>query len=165
MLINIQDWTFSVDTDATVAFSSNKLTDQCQCGYCRNYYHTIDHAYPALRSFLADFGVYADAPDELMPFEPTLYSATFCVSGSILHYGTSHLKIDGMEIRVIDENDLDFPTRCPKPFFALSTSVFEVPWVLDEDMNEVVSPANEPEYLERMWKKLLDAAPSELMQS
>ena len=32
-------------------------------------------------------------------------------------------------------------------------------WLLDEDMDEVISPANEPEYLQRMWDRLLQNAP------
>ena len=99
MLITVQEWIFSVDTEITSAFSSNKLADQCQCGYCRNFCAAINKTFPELRTFLADFGVYVEAPDELMPFEPTLYAATFCISGTILQHGASFIKIGDLEIR------------------------------------------------------------------
>ena len=48
-----------------------------------------------------------------------------------------------------------------KPFFVFTTGLLDLPWVLDEDMDEVISPANEPEYLQRMMNRLLENTDSE----
>lgn len=39
--------------------------------------------------------------------------------------------------------------------FMLEVGEMVLPWVLEEDMDEVISPANEPEFLEKMYRKLL----------
>ena len=31
----------------------------------------------------------------------------------------------------------------------------ELPWVMEEDPDEVISPANEPEFLEKMYRKVM----------
>ena len=40
--------------------------------------------------------------------------------------------------------------------FKLEVGEIPMPWVLEEDMNEIISPANEPECLERMYKRLIE---------
>lgn len=165
MIFKAGDWSLSVDTEQTMAYCSQKLPEHCQCGYCRNFYAAIDLACPKLRPVLAKFGVHIETPDELMPFEPTLFEATYCICGSILQRGASAMSVNGVHFKVLDQTELDFETECPKPYFALVTPVLELPWVLEEDMDEVISPANEPEYLQRMWRKLLDNAPDEIMLS
>ena len=40
-------------------------------------------------------------------------------------------------------------------FFVLTTGLLDLPWMLEEDMDEVISTANEPEYMERMMNRLL----------
>lgn len=159
MVFTIDDWILQVDIEKTLLYSGQILQDHCQCGYCRNYYSAIDSVYPELRPFLERFGSHVETPDELMPFEPTLYEATYCICGCILQHGTSPVALGRLNITVVES--LDFTTECPLPCFGLVTSVMELPWVLDEGMDEVVSPANEPEYLQRMWSKLLQQAPED----
>lgn len=161
MIFAVGDWKLDVDIEQTMSVCSKNLPDHCQCGYCRNFYAAIDIVHPKLRPFLSELGMHVETPDELMPFEPTLYEATYCICGRILESGTSPIELDGLRMRVLEEEELDYETHFPKPCFALVSNKIELPWILDEDMDEVISPANEPEYLQRMWTKLLNEAPED----
>lgn len=156
MLLQISDWLFDLNLQETMDYSTNILADHCQCGYCRNFYQTIDSSYPQLRPFLAQFGMHPETPEEMMPFEPTLCMASYCVSGKVIQRGNSPLEIDRIVFSVEDQESTDYDTTCPTPYFVLRTGYLELPWVLEEDMDEVISPANEPEYLLRMQRKLLE---------
>ena len=158
MIAQIDDWIFDLDLDATMIYSANILSDHCQCGYCRNFYATIDTAYPQLRPFLAQFGTNPETPEEMMPFEPTVCMASYCISGKVLHWGITPLQIEGITFSIDRQEDADYETACPSPYFVIRTGYLELPWVLDEDMDEVISPANEPEYMQRMMNRLLENA-------
>ena len=45
-----------------------------------------------------------------------------------------------------------------EPHFVLSLEELEIFWVLDEPLKDVVSPANEPPFLKKMWQRLLGKA-------
>ncbi len=100
-----------------------------------------------------------------MPFEPTVYEASYCISGSILQKGTQPIILDGVCVVVLSSEETDYETRCPDPWFVLRCGYLELPWVLSEDMDQVVSPANEPEYLQRMWTRLLENASEDTFRS
>ncbi|MBQ6840188.1 MAG: hypothetical protein IJO45_05810 [Oscillospiraceae bacterium] len=159
MIISIQDWIFDVDVDATANYCSDVIADPCVCGYCRNFRSAVKEAYPSLDPLLSRFGSRVDAPEELMPYEPTVFEGSYCISGVILKTGTEELRCDKCSLSVLTAEQTDYETACPRPYFVLRTNSLELPWVLAEDMDEVVSPANEPEYLERMWDRLLQNAP------
>jgi len=36
----------------------------------------------------------------------------------------------------------------------LEVGEMQLPWVMHEDPDEVISPANEPEFLEKMYRKM-----------
>ena len=162
MRLQVSDWIFDVDISATMEYSAAVWEDQCTCGYCRNFYETLNQTYPQLAPFLKDFGMNSLTPEELSPIEPTLYMVSYCVSGTILKNGIFPIDIGGVVLTVSthDHNPLYKPPF-GKPFFVLTTGLLELPWVLEEDMNEVISPANEPEYLQRMMNRLLENADSE----
>jgi hypothetical protein len=42
------------------------------------------------------------------------------------------------------------------PHFVLSLEELELPWRLEEPLKDVISPANEPSFLKKMWDRLLD---------
>ena len=42
-----------------------------------------------------------------------------------------------------------------KEFFMIEVGEMELPWVMEEDPDEVISPANEPEFLEKMYRKVM----------
>ena len=150
--IQLADWLFSVDPEATMAHTMKCASDHCLCAYCRNFYETVDLAHPTLRPFLARFGINLEGPSELMPLEPTLMAAAYRVTGEILSVGTQHLHVDGVPIR---------PEPAENGTFFLWAGEMPLPWNQDEPMEEVVSPANQPEFLERMFQKVLQWYPSD----
>lgn len=160
MILQIDDWKFDVDIDRTMAYSAAEAAEHCDCAYCRNFYAAIDGSFPKLRPFLAQFGLNIEAPDELMPFTATNMMVLYAVSGSILQYGKSPIMACDVRIEPEPWDVLVIPTECPKPNFVLSVGAFDLPWVLDEPLveEEIVSPANEPPFLQKMWNKLLGRA-------
>ena len=155
MLISFADWQLDVDIALTMTLSSSQAKEHCTCGYCKNYYVGLDRHYPTIRPFLAKFGLDAEAPDELCPFEPTIYEATYIVQGEILCTGIQALRIDNVPLYICSAEQADLCTEHPKPYFALRIGLLELPWQLPEPMDQVVSPANEQEFLDRMQQKLL----------
>ncbi len=141
MILEIADWRFSVDVEATRERTSRYSFEHCQCTYCKNFYETIDQAHPYLRQALDAFGIHLEGPSELMPFEPTLILACYRVDGTIQKWGNSHLMLNG--IPIVPENG-DAET------FLLWVGELEIPWIQKEAAEDVVSPANLPEFLERM---------------
>ena len=157
MILKIDDWIFDVDISATMEYSANEAAGHCTCGYCRNFYATVDTVYPELRPFLAQFGVDIEAPDELMPYDGVneiVCDGFYAVSGRILQVGKKPLEAADIEIHPEQHNTLHINTSCPSPYFFLNFEKLTLPWVLGEPMEEVVSPANEPSFLKRMWDRL-----------
>jgi len=141
VIIQIADWTFSVDVEETYSHTLRNASDHCECGYCRNYYDCVDMVYPNLRKFLSQLGVVLEGPSELMPFEPTLLLACYRVCGEVLVWGQESLFADVLPVSVgVGENGT----------FLLWIGEIPLPWGRDEPVNEVVSPANTPEFMYRM---------------
>lgn len=166
MILEIADWVFDVDIPATMAYSAGVWEDHCTCGYCRNFYETLDSAYPSLKPFLKQFGMNSLTPEEMSPIEPTLCMVSYCISGTIVKRGV--YPVDTGEVVFTVSTHAQNPLYEPpfgKPFVVLTTGLLELPWVLDEDMDEVISPANEPEYMQRMMNRLLENADAETMLS
>lgn len=158
MLIHIQEWILDVDIDATMKYSSELFAEHCECGYCRNYYSTVCDIYPELNTLLTKLGINHESPVDFLPIEPTLCIISYALCGSIVKHGSQWIAIGEAMVSFQESNLLDYELSCGEPYFVLTTSALRLPWVLEEDMDEVISPANEPECLERMWKKLLDNA-------
>lgn len=153
MILRLGDWVLDADIPATMERSGRHASDHCQCGYCRNFYETIDGVYPSVRPFFAQFGVDIEGPDEFCPYEPNICEATYVVHGQILQNGSQNISVDGIPILISAQLDLDHTP--PQPSFGITIGLMELPWVLDEPMEDVISPANDPACLDRMWKKLL----------
>lgn len=141
MILKIADWRFWVDVQATSQRTEKYSTDHCTCAYCKNYYDTVEETYPALREFLDHFGIHMSGPCELMPFEPTLMLACYRVDGQILQWGREELYADGVSV-MVEAGD--------EETFLLWVGEAELPWVQPENMEDVISPANLPEFMERM---------------
>ena len=141
MILSFDDWVFRVDLEATREHTTSNALDHCTCAYCRNYYETVAMTYPGLRRFLEGFGVDMNGPSELMPFEPTYLLACYRVRGKILSYGGNPLNADGIQIS---------PEPAGEDSFFLWVGELRVPWIQDEPEDDVVSPANLPEFLDRM---------------
>ena len=145
MILNIDDWKFEVNLEDTRVHSSFSASRHCTCAYCENYYRGVGYAAPNLRRFLADFGVDIEGPVEMYPFEPTICLTAYRVTGRILTYGAGPIMVDNVPV---------LPTPEDERQFKLEVGEIGLPWVMLEDPDEVVSPANEPEFLERMYEKL-----------
>ena len=165
MLIELADWKLEVDVPLTMTLSGAQAREHCTCGYCTNFYASIDRRYPTLRSFLSQFGIDVEGPDELCPFEPTIYEATYVIQGHIVKRGRQRLYFEDIPLVLCSASESDVYTEHPMPYFTLSVGLLELPWVLSEPMSEVVSPANEKEFMERMQIKLLQRLESEQVLS
>ena len=141
MILNIFDWSFDVDIEATEVHTTKNSADHCTCAYCKNYYEAVHRTYPELVAFLGQFGVNIFGPSELMPFEPTYLLACYRIHGSILQWGCKALSAGDVRITV---------ETADNGTFFLWVGEMELPWLQEEDCDEVVSPANLPEFLERM---------------
>lgn len=165
MILKIEDWEFDTDMERTMEHSAQEAAEHCDCAYCRNFYAAVDTAYPELRPFLTQFGLDIEAPEELMPFEPTNVLCAYAVEGRILRFGQQMTHIGGIPIYGENPQDAMINVRCKTPYFILWVGSMELPWVLDEPMEETVSPANEPSFLKKMWDRLLGRAPKSNIES
>ena len=143
MIIKLGDWRFQVDVEATAERSRKYSYEHCQCAYCKNFYDAVDVAHPGLRPVMEQFGVHLEGPIELMPFEPTFMLACYRVDGHILQWGKSRLSVKGVPI---------IPEAGDQDTFLLWVGELQLPWLQDEAVEDVVSPANFPEFMERMRK-------------
>ena len=141
MILKLGDWKFRVNAQATAERTRRYSYEHCQCGYCKNFYDAIDIAYPELRPVMEHFGVNLEGPCELMPFEPTLMLACYRVDGQILQWGRDRLSVKGVTL---------LPEAADEETFLLWVGEVQLPWLQKEPVEEVVSPANLPEFLERM---------------
>ena len=159
MTISVADWIFDVDIASTMSYSAKVWENHCTCGYCRNFYETMNTEYPLTKAFLKKFGMNSLTPEEMSPIEPTLCILSYCICGTVVKRGI--YPIDSGDVVFSVTTDAQNPLYEPsfgKPFFVLTTGLLELPWVLDENMDEVISPANEPEYMQRMMNRLLENA-------
>lgn len=146
MVLQVDDWVFRVDLERTKEHSSFVSSEHCTCSYCENYYRTVSMVYPDLKAFLGKFGIFIEGPSEMYPIEPTLYLAGYRVFGEIVTYGMGPIMVSGVPVTAEPVDEFHF---------MLEIGEIPLPWVLSEDPNEVISPANEPEFLEKMYRKLL----------
>ena len=141
MILKAADWQFRVQVAENREKTKEYSLDHCTCPYCQNYYDTVEAAYPAVKAFLDSFGLTMHGPVEVMPFEPTLFLACYRVQGQILQWGNTPLIANGISI---------VPEYRDEETFHLWVGEMELPWVQNIDPEDVVSPANLPEFLARM---------------
>lgn len=128
-------------------YSAKEAAEHCDCAYCRNFYAAVDSTYPELRPFLAQFGVDIEAPEELMPYTPVDCEGAYFVFGRILCPGNYEIDIGRAHVLAQACED--------RNGFLIQVMDMHFPWVLDEPMVDVISPANEPSFLKKMWERLL----------
>ena len=141
MQVTIGDWIFQVDVEATFRTTTQNSKDHCTCGYCRNYYEAAPLACPELPGFLAQFGVEFHGPSEVMPFMPTCVLVCYRVQGQILRFGSSPIYAGEVLIT---------PEEADEHSFFLWAGEMMLPWLQQEPEEDVVSPANLPEFMDRM---------------
>ncbi len=148
-------WRFDADVETTRAYADKELTQHCNCGYCRNFYMTVDEKYPNLRPFLSRFGANIEAPDELIPYNPTEYSAAYCVKGTLETSGASPIRVDGLAVTAESGTRSTVNTGLEMPYFVLLIPDMRLPWALDEPPEDVISPANEPGFIQKIVNRFL----------
>ena len=141
MIFEIADWRFSVDIEATHRNTVRNASGHCECAYCKNYYEALPATYPGLCAALARFGIDPMGPCELMPFTPSVMLACYRINGTIRQWGIQELAMGTVSIT---------PEAEGEDTFLLWVGELELPWTQQESPEEVVSPANLPEFLERM---------------
>lgn len=160
MLLEIDDWKFDVDVEYTRKY--NQTIEQCQYVYDRNYYTAVDQVIPALRSFLAQFGVDAARPEEIFSVEqeeePVDYISWYTVKGKILQLGGYEIDIGPVHIIPRQRNEVMLPNPdCdkddPDSWFVLSVLDIALPWVLDEPMPKSLPPAKT--WLDKLLDRIL----------
>lgn len=153
MILQIDDWKFDIDLTRTIEYSVKETVEHCDCAYCRNFYETVDSHLPQLRPFLAQFGLNVEAPDEMLPVicDMLLYDPTYKVYGKILQFGCNKMRAGLCNIIARAEDE-------KADYFWLDCFEVLLPWNLDEPLRDVISTANEPSRLERMWQKFLGKA-------
>ena len=105
---------------------------------------------------MESFGINLEGPCELMPFEPTLMLACYRVDGEILHWGKSQLFVKGVQL---------LPEAGDDKTFLLWVGEVKLPWLQEEKVEDVVSPANLPEFIERMNEILFQRYGEEMLYS
>lgn len=168
MIVAIDDWKFDIDMERTMEYSAAEAAEHCDCAYCRNFYAAVDDHCPELRPLLARFGIDVEGPDALYPYDAhkdrILYEGEYVVFGAILQQGKKPINFAGANAFVIwptAESGYGFS----ESHFVLSLEGVEMEWVLDEPIKDVISPANEPSFLNKMWDRLLDKAENSNIQS
>ena len=146
MIFELADWRFEVNVEETRRLTTKNAADHCECAYCKNYYEALSATYPGLCVALSRLGINPMGPSELMPFTPTLFLACYQIQGKILCWGKSALAVNAIPI---------VPEAADEDSLYLWVGEMELPWIQEEPAEEVSSPANLPEFLERMqlmWK-------------
>ena len=162
MIIKIDDWVFDVDIAATMAYSAAEAAAHCDCGFCRNFYAALDCHYGEVRPFLAQFGIDAESPDAMSPVPYSDshlgYDPEYIVIGKLLQKGNFEIPCGNASILAETPGKDTYPyDRLPKgtECFMLYVLDLTLPWVLDEPLDTVQSPANDPSLVSRLLDKLL----------
>ena len=157
MILVLGDAQFDIDLEKTMDYYAREGEERCDCAYCRNFSAAVDRLYPNLRKFLSQFGIDIATPDSSMPYDypnEMWYENVYCVAGNILKGEMYSFTVDGVEVYACK----DVPhtnAACSDAHFFLCVGMIILPWVLEEPMHDVLSPANEPSFLRKMWDKLL----------
>ena len=161
MILSIDDWIFDTDVTATMAYSAQEAAEHCDCGYCRNFYAAVDSVYPELRPFLTQFGIDVEAPDCMSPIpyseEAGGYDPEYIVIGRLVQQGSFEIDMGKLHILAEVPKKGAYPyDRLPKgtPCFMLYVNNMILPWVLNEPMDTVESPANDPSLISELLDKL-----------
>lgn len=131
MRLQIDDWLFDVDLEATRAYSVQESSGHCDCASCCNFYAAVDAYVPQLRPFLAQFGLQIDAPDRMSPMQYSLervdYDPMYYVAGSIVEKGSTAMVVGNVRILADQTDALINGRSC----FALNIDALSLPWLLD----------------------------------
>ena len=101
---------------------------------------------------MEQFGLRLDAPDEMIALTPTLCSNYYAVCGSILEGGAEPITVDGITVEPQLSGEAMVNTTLD-PVFFLYVGCMELPWVLDEPMEQADSPAKRKNPIQRLLSR------------
>ena len=150
MILEIDGWKFQVFDVTTRKHYAREVAEHCTCATCRNFYQTVDQVYPELRPFLARFGVHVEAPDEMTAPIQTMCDCYYAVCGKILETGESEITVGSTKVFPQTSEEAMVNTEMDEPYFFLFISPLNVPWILDEPMEEPDTPEKKQNTIARI---------------
>ena len=153
MILEIDGWKFQIFDVTTRKHYAREVAEHCTCSTCRNFYQTVDQIYPEVRPFLAQFGVHVEAPEEMMAPVQTMCDCYYTVCGKILEEGDEAISVGNTKVYPQTWEKAGVNTYMEKPYFFLLVSTMNVPWVLDEPMEEIYAPEKKRSIISRILEK------------
>ena len=153
MILEIDGWKFQIFDVATRKYYTREVAGHCTCATCRNFYQTVDNVCPELRPFLARFGVHVEAPDSMSAPIQTICDCYYAVCGKILEAGEEPISIGNTVVYPQTSEEAMVDTDMDDPYFFLYISPLNVPWVLEEPMETIVTPEKEQQVISKILGK------------
>ena len=135
MEINIQGNVFDIEFEKTKEYYQTHSL--CDCPNCRNFYLQVSDRLPLLTSFLVDFGVSVDRPDELASIELNheiqYLFAAYTVCGKIRDCINKKIQLqeDGLCLDIVFD-DHYIPNEQSGEYFVIGIYNITLLWRLDE---------------------------------
>lgn len=156
--LSCQNWVFRLDKVRSMDYSAAEAADHCCCGYCNNFYATVDASYPNLRTLLGDFGLDIEAPDMMIPLDtPTDCVLYYSVAGEIIQNHKRPIAVDNLTIFPQSDCPEFLNSSVDMPCFYLCVEGIRLPWAMRQQIEDIASSANAPEFLERTREALLSS--------
>ena len=139
--IEKDDWKFSVDIEKTKEYY--RTHSICECADCRNFYAQAEEKLPKLKEFLSDFGVDISRPDESSSIEREdtidYLSVDYTICGEIVEASECEIEIhDNSFLSIVVDESFGCPNEQTEKYFTFTVFQIELPWVLDEPLNQTV---------------------------
>ena len=134
--IQKDEYVFEVDIERTIDYY--KTHSLCECVCCKNFYAQIKGKFPKLESFLADFGIDIEKPDNCMSIELNdeiqYIGIDYTVCGKISTMSEYEIDIhDNLFFSLVITDGFSSTNEQTGDYFTISVSnVFELPWVLNK---------------------------------
>lgn len=155
MIIKINNSAIDVDVEKTREYY--QLNSLCDCSCCRNFYMQAKKCFGKLDSFLSEFGISIERPDEILSTETddaVMYlSVSYSVCGKLSDSDmqTVEIRDGGTDLKVV-LGDSYVPNEQTGDCFIVSVYNISLPWVLDEPFPQV-EPVEERSKLKQFLKK------------
>ena len=144
MIIQKEGYVLDIDIEATRQYSENHSL--CDCNEDRNLYAQIQEKFPKLTTFLAEFGLLIDRPDETgscaMDGYIDYHFVSYTVIGNILESDKYEIDMfDGeLFLNIVIDNWYVPNEQKTDRYFTVTVYGIDLPWVLDEPFPESDTP-------------------------
>jgi hypothetical protein len=136
MIIQKENYVLDVDLEASKTYS--KTHSLCDYSEDRNFYAQAKDTFPALASFLADFGILIERPDEIssaaVDNEINYHFISYTVVGKVLEFNKYEIDLfdGGLFLNIVIDN-LSVPNeQRTSDYFTITVYNVRLPWVLNE---------------------------------